>query len=112
MPTGVDEGVADTVTVDGHGGLVRVLLDNREEIVKQTLLEVVEDDGLGGRRRGGDTVRSAVRSTVPYTVRSTVLRGASGSVERGGLAVAARVQVAALGLAALRNRWPSSLVCV
>jgi len=43
----VDERVPDALAVDGHGGLVGVLLDDREKIAQQALLEVVELACLG-----------------------------------------------------------------
>ncbi len=89
VAAGVDERVAHAVAVDGNRGLVGMFLDHRKEIVQQPLLEVVQNHGLSGRC---DAVGS--------------------SVQRSHVAVASGAHVADLGFAALRNRWPSSLVCV
>jgi hypothetical protein len=55
MLTRVDEGVPHTVTIDGDRRLISVLFDDREQIVEQALLELVE---LSGRKRGLSSGRS------------------------------------------------------
>jgi hypothetical protein len=53
--TRVDEGVPYAVTVDSDDSLVAMLFDDREEVVQQPLLELVE---FSGRRRGLSSGRS------------------------------------------------------
>jgi hypothetical protein len=125
VAAGVDEGLLDALAVDRRGGVVGVLLDDREQVPEQLAL------GLGQRGVGD---RDAVAPIDEAVDRRPLLvlddRGLRGRDDRGGrlrwrldgarASVAPRARAARLaaaerrgqplggGFALLRNRFPSS----
>jgi hypothetical protein len=108
---GVDERLGDAVTIDHRGGVVGVLLDDREQIRQQATLELVEvseQAELGrvqlrrGDRRAGATAAAIAAVAVARTADAFASR-----VDRGGGSRLGGGQTAALGWV-LRNRRPSS----
>jgi hypothetical protein len=108
MDAGIDEGLLDPVTVDRDRRLVGVLLDDREQIAEQPLLDRRELGALDRRLR-----RARLLDPIYLDPRWRDQRGLTGvravaRVARGRLRRAA-VQPFARGFALLlRNRRPSS----
>jgi hypothetical protein len=88
------ERLDDGLAIDGLGDLLRVLLDDREQVRQELALEVGEVGGRGLQRGGG--VRRAVDRPVRLDADRPVLFGG---------------QAAALCVLLARNVSPSSSVC-
>jgi hypothetical protein len=93
MGAGIDERLLDAVPVDRKGGVVRVLLDDREQVAEEAPLDGVQLRTLDDRLGTG--------------VFDPVDRRARGRDQRARAAAARRLLGGRFALL-LRNRWPSS----
>jgi hypothetical protein len=96
------ERLDDRVAVDGLGDLVRVLLDDREEVAEQLALE--RGEVRGRLERGGALALRAVDRAVRGDVDPGGRGGAARAVLRAG-------QAAALSVLLARYVSPSSSRC-
>ena len=128
VQAGVDERLLDPLAVDRSGGVVGVLLDDREQVAQQLLLalgelRVVDRDRLGRVGQEIDRRSAIVLDGLRFRRRERRRRGdigrrtrlpgarASASVAarvRGLTAAQGRGQPLGGGFALLRNRFPSS----